>query len=141
MSEGPRELTPIQSFFGIGAGIKNFSPEVIKVTDEEKEEVEAVLETAPKDVSVLASADSKDFRLTNAQRQSEIPVPTAESTLKELDEAAVKESGKLSELKEEELPSPTTTSPEPETSSPSSSSSTSPGWSMPPAPVKPPTSD
>ncbi len=145
----PRELTPVQKFWDGSNGFKDMSPHVQKVgvveevpmaglaegpsdaelAQVEADEAEAALTPAPKDESVLESADSQASIESIAPERLETPVPQPDATptTETESEDAETESGKASEPSEVEPPSQPTTKPSPATSSPSFSLPKPPG--------------
>lgn len=136
MSEA-REIFPVQS-----RNIKDYSPRVSKVSDEEVAEVEEVITPAPKDLSARESVALPEL-VPETERigldgtvQDELPIPN-ELFLQDAD----LESGKLSESSEGEVEKQNPTAQPPASSSPASSSQkTKTGSVVPPAPPLPPTS-
>lgn len=144
----PRELTPIQMFWGANQNAKDFSPHVQKVEPEEVKEAgpteaelreiveaEEALTPAPKDSLAQGSVPSEASAASIAPSELETPVQPATET-----PDADSESGKPSESNADEPPTTTPPPPAPATSSPASSSATSRGKSTPPVVAKPPTS-
>jgi hypothetical protein len=137
----PRELTPIQRFWGDNPNFKDFSPHAVPadtVLESEVEEVEEVLTPAPKGSPAPESVTFSESQPTDAPPRSETPALPSNVLPTELLEAAVKESGKDSDEIEDDPQTQKTTTPSQDPSSPSSSSETSPGSNEPPAEVKPP---
>lgn len=135
----PRELTPVQKFWGGGDnGFKDLVPHVEKVTPEEVAEAEEAMTPVPKASPAPEPVGSVPSIQAGAPTRSETPA-LPESTIPTVVKSdADSESGKLSESNEAESPTTSPQSPEPESSSSSSSSETSPGSNMPPVSVQPP---
>ena len=135
----PRELTPVQKFWGGGKGFKDLSPHIEKIDAEEVAEAEEAMTPAPKDFSAPASAASVELPPPTAPVRSETPaLPAATTEQQENSSGADSGCGKPSGSREDEPSTSSQTKPAPESSSSSSSSETSPGKSTPPAAVKPP---
>lgn len=122
-SSAAREIHPIKDFRGNGI-TKDFS---IKRVEEEPTSAPVVED--PKEESARESAPSSPSIPTTEQIVSGTPAQTPAS----------KENGPDSEKTEDDTSEQT--NPSPETSSPDSSLPPSPGWSTPPVPVTPPTSE
>lgn len=120
MSDEPREIHPYQDWSNPATVGKDFSiNQLPSGTPEPETEAPTQL---PKESSAPASVDSSTLTPTVEPPESVTPAPTPVD----------KESGELNE------PNAVTN---PELFLPSSSSETSPGWSEPPVPGKPPTSE
>lgn len=133
----PKEVSPFAKTMGELTGFKDFSAKVEKTElHEEKAEVDEALTPTPKDSSVPESATSSESG--TVPQKSETPALPDHVLPTERLEAAVKESGKDSELSEEEPQTEPPENPDQESSSQDSSSQTNPGKPLPPAVAKPP---